>query len=211
MTEATLGPLEGIKSAIVSALRAGIDEDIPASDPLHKVINNVTLEYPLKKGEWPAMWVGFSIRKLAPIGINDSTFLNVVGDGSYKLWSFEGNASVTILALSNVERDRIADSFIRMFAFSEHHASQNDFWNALQTQPYILISTQRGELKPTGQSEGPGMAPPWDNNILGYSDSYSFDIMGQFASSIKTGALVRLSEVIISPTQSNQPNLGEWI
>lgn len=203
----TLGPTEGIKTAIVSALRNGITDGVERHDPLAKLRDNVTMEYPMKKGQWPALWVGFSVRKLTATGINNDIFQGE-NEGTYKLWHFEGIATVTILALSNVERDRIADSFIRMYAFHGHHSSKNKFWNTLAEQPYVYITAQKGELKPGGQSEGPGMSPPWDGSVLGYSDSYSFDLVGQFASSTYTGKLIRISEI---QTIGDGPKIGEWV
>lgn len=211
----TLGPVEGIKKAVVSALKAGLALDINEKDPLRKIVNNVTMEYPMIKDAWPAMWVGFSVRKIQATGINEDTIYtpneNKEQDNFYRLWSFEGTATVTILALSSLERDRLSDSFIRMFAFRELHRSRGIFWDHLDDQEYVYIYANKGELKPGGQSEGPGIAPPWDSTQLGYTDNYSFDIGGQFASNTYTGKLVKLREIRIVDEMKLTPKPGSWV
>lgn len=210
----TLGPVEGLKTAVVTSIQNALEvqlKDYPENDPLHKLSGNITMEYPLHEGEWPAMWIGFSFRKLTDTSINDIRYHGTVGNESeYKLWNFEGNASVTILALSSLERDRISDSFIRMFAFHDLHGSNNIFWSSMESQPYTMLHSAKSELKPMGQTDGPGIAVPWDSSLLGYADSYSFDLNGQFASNVYSGKLVRLSDILIQE-EMHVAKTGEWI
>ena len=48
---------------------------------------------------------------------------------------------------------------------------------SLAANPYVCISINHDQIVPGGQAMTTGV--PWDEEIPGYEDSYSFDILGQ--------------------------------
>lgn len=197
----SMGMIEGVKKAIIRALREGIDEDLPDTDPLYRVIDNIDMEYPVKEEKYPGIWVQFSYRDLKPQSINRDPFYTEE-DQTYRLWSFSGTVTMTLVGLTSLERDRMSDSLIRMFAFNELHSSNNDFWKSLKSQDLLRLSINRDQLRPGGQTTNIGT--PWDSDQLVYEDSYSFELQGEFASDIVTADLVRLREIIV------EKDIYEW-
>lgn len=195
------GLIEGVKTSIIEALRAGIDADLSPTDPLTKVIDNIDMEYPVKEESYPGIWVQFSYRDLKPQSLNRDTFINPESR-AYRLWSFAGTVTLTLVGLTSLERDRISDSLIKMFAFNELHSSENHFWESLRQQQYLHMSINRDQFRPGGQTTTIGT--PWNDMQLVYEDSYSFELQGEFASDIVTQEFVVLEEIIVAPT------IGEW-
>ena len=105
------------------------------------------------------------------------------------LTPFRVTFTLTILALSNLERDRIADSLITLFAFSrtpepvvtkpqKNTNKYRQFITALDENPYVAMTVNTDVLTGGGQSVNVGV--PWQPDILAYTDAYSFDIIGNF-------------------------------
>jgi hypothetical protein len=95
---------------------------------------------------------------------------------------------LTILALSSLERDRIADAVITMLAFSrpprrvltkpdEDTKQFRQLISSLAANPFVSITLNHDQIVPGGQAMTTGV--PWDEEIPGYEDTYSFDILGQ--------------------------------
>ena len=112
--------IEPMKRSIVIALREAIDDDLPSDDVLRRVKDNIDLEYPTDELQYPGMWVQFSFTRIIPSGITPTMYDE---DGNrYAMWTFEGRITVNVVALTSLERDRISDAVISMFAFREYFA-----------------------------------------------------------------------------------------
>jgi hypothetical protein len=183
------GVVESVKKSVVSALRESI-ANTSLSFPTKGTQVHIELEYPMTEEQYPGIWVQFATTRLQRMGLAQEFW---VKDGenwnAVQEWQVQGRVTMTILALSNLERDRIADSLITLFAFSrtpepvitKPHKNTNkyrQFITALDENPYVAMTVNTDILTGGGQSVNVGV--PWQPDILAYTDAYSFDIIGNF-------------------------------
>lgn len=187
------GMIETVKRAVIVALRDAI-----TGTTLNGLVNGsevtVDMEYPLKKERYPGIWVQFSFTKLVNAGIDHEIIRKTVNEDETVNWEpirefiFEGRVSLSIVALTSLERDRLSDAVISMLMFSrppenvitkadEDTKQFRQLISSLAENPYIAMTINRDELVPGGQAMSTGV--PWDEEIPGYEDTYSFDILGQ--------------------------------
>lgn len=185
--------IEAIKTVIIQALQGTYDSQFPET-----VFQNmyISMEYPLLETHYPGIWVRFSFNKLQTVGIA-SYFLNSE-NRQYKQWYFEGTTTLQVFAMTSLQRDRMSDSLIYMFAFGDLDSPEARFLKSIYDNSYISVSLNTDELNPGGQSENIGA--PWQEDQIIYNDSYAFQMVGQFASDVQTGQLVELSAIDIDPT-----------
>lgn len=186
------GPTESLKRAVIVALREAFNQ---TSLPDANTRLNIDMEYPLKKIQYPAIWVQFSLSNLRPAGISHELILKNTDDPTWTNWEpmqewfFDGRVTLTVLALTSLERDRISDALTAMLSFSRPptrvltHPSKDtaqfrQLMTSLAENPYISVAINHGSLSPGGQSVTPGV--PWDEKVLAYEDTLSFEVFGQY-------------------------------
>ncbi|WP_267716797.1 hypothetical protein [Streptomyces sp. CoH17] len=213
-----MGAIEAIKRAVVEALKNTFTDSYP--DPALRGLS-VQMEYPFEVEHYPGIWVRFSFTRLVRAGVGHMIIKGI--ERPYIEWRFEGSATVQIFGLTSMERDRISGAFINMYAFGELEASTATFRERLNDSPYINISLNLDEVKSGGQGESVGA--PWQQDLLIYEDSYSFQMIGDFKSSYTdTTVPVILEKILVTPvahmTQEElnaAPNLppddgnGTWV
>jgi hypothetical protein len=192
------GMIETVKRAVMIALREAL-----TGTTLSRLVNgtdvSVDMEYPIEKANYPGIWVQFSFSEIVQAGIGHEPLIRTVLTGTEDnpedvRWDtvreiqFKGRVTLTILALSSLERDRIADSVITMLAFSrppdraltkpsEDTKQFRQLIASLAANPFVCITLNHDQIIPGGQAMTTGV--PWDEEIPGYEDTYSFDILGQ--------------------------------
>jgi hypothetical protein len=185
------GVIEAVKKAVTGALREAIN-NTSLSFPTEGTQVHIELEYPMMEEQYPGIWIQFATTRLQRMGLSQEFWVkNEETDewSAIQEWQVQGRVTMTILALSNLERDRIADSLITMFAFSrtpepvvtKPHKNTNkyrQFITALDENPYVAMTVNTDTLTGGGQSVNVGV--PWQPDILAYTDAYSFDIIGNF-------------------------------
>ena len=211
------GVIEAVKRAVVMALReALIRTNITVNgSPVY-----VDLEYPMKKEQYPGIWVQFSVVKLNRAGISHEVWVQDANLNWTPIqeWMFNGRVTLTIVALKSLERDRIADSIISMFAFSrtpelvisQPNANTKQYrtlLTALDQNPYVAMTLNTDTITPGGQTAS--MDVPWQQDVLAYEDSYSFDLLGNFNIKFTRDGAYTLSRVdsvpVIDYDAINQP------
>jgi hypothetical protein len=201
-----------VKKGVIQALRATFSSDYP--DPILRGIT-VEMEYPAKLEQYPGIWVQFSFRDVQNTGIGNHIFTHPDSGVRYQMWMFGGTVTLTIVALTSKERDTIADKVIQMYAFHTLNSHANNFRSFLASWPYINMSVNNDVLRPGGQSNTVGA--PWSPDVLVYEDTYSFDIVGQFASDFPSGDLIYLREIRTLPYLQGTPSTvvddgnGTWV
>jgi hypothetical protein len=121
---------------------------------------------------------------------------------------FEGNVTLTIVALSSLHRDRISDRLITLLAFSRSPEPvltdpQRDIkqyktlMKSLGENPYVSLTMNSDQLIPGGQSTTVGV--PWHPDKLAYEDTYSFTMLGQFNVQFKHDGTYTLKRVDYVP------------
>jgi hypothetical protein len=211
------GVIEAVKRAVVMALReALVRTNITVNgSPVY-----VDLEYPMKKEQYPGIWVQFSVVKLNRAGISHEVWVQDANLNWTPIqeWMFNGRVTLTIVALKSLERDRIADSIISMFAFSrtpelvisQPNANTKQYrtlLTALDQNPYVAMTLNTDTITPGGQTAS--MDVPWQQDVLAYEDSYSFDLLGNFNIKFTRDGAYTLSRVdsvpVIDYDAINQP------
>ena len=184
------GVIEAIKKSVVSALREAIT-NTSLSFPTKGTQVHIELEYPMAEEQYPGIWVQFATTRLQRMGMAQEFWVRRE-DGEWNAiqeWQVQGRVTLTVLALSNLERDRIADSLITLFAFSrtpepvitkpnKNTNKYRQFITALDENPYVAMTVNSDVLTGGGQSVNVGV--PWQPDILAYTDAYSFDMVGNF-------------------------------
>lgn len=193
------GMIETVKRAVMNALREAL-----SGTTLNRLTNGtdvtVDMEYPIQKENYPGVWVQFSFNEIVQAGIGHEPLIRtvlaeatedtpeVVNWEPLREFQFKGRVTLTIVALTSLERDRIADAVITMLAFSRipesviTRASEDtkqfrQLIDSLATNPYVSLTLNHDQIIPGGQAMTTGV--PWDEEIPGYEDTYSFDILGQ--------------------------------
>lgn len=190
------GPIESVKTAVILALREAV-----TGTTLNHLVNGdkikIDQEYPMVPEKYPGIWVQFSFTKLQNAGLaqealvrsveNENTPQEYVNWEPVREFMFEGRVTLSIVALTSLERDRISDAVLTMLMFSRPpqtwitHADRDtkqfrQFLGSLSANPYISMTYNQDLIVPGGQSVTPGV--PWDPEQLGYEDSWSFDLLG---------------------------------
>jgi len=193
------GMIETVKRAVIGALREAL-----TGTSLNGVINGsritIDMEYPMVPEKYPGIWVQFSFSEIINAGIGmellnkdvlveaTETTPEVINWEPIREFIFKGRATLTIVALTSLERDRIADGVITMLAFSrvpesvitkasEDTKQFRQLIAALAANPYISMTLNHDAILPGGQAMTTGV--PWQADLPAYEDSYSFDIEGQ--------------------------------
>lgn len=191
--------IETVKRAVMGALREAL-----SGTSLNHLVNGtdvtIDMEYPIQKESYPGVWVQFSFNEIVQAGIGHEPLIRTVVSPATNTvpevvnWEpirevqFKGRVTLTIVALTSLERDRIADAVITMLAFSrppesvitkanEDTKQFRQLIGSLAANPYVCITINHDQIMPGGQAMTTGV--PWDEEIPGYEDTYSFDILGQ--------------------------------
>ena len=187
------GVIEGVKIAVMVALKEALSGTTLGADMSGDDVA-VEMEYPMVKEYYPGIWVQFSFTEFLNAGIgHELPFKETDADGNttwavLKEFQFKGTVTMTIMALTNLERDRIADRVTTMMMFArmpesvltnaaEDTRQFRTLIKSLAENPYIAMTIDHDTLQPGGQAMTPGV--PWNPELPGYEDSYSFSILGQ--------------------------------
>lgn len=213
------GMIETVKRAVMNALREAL-----TGTSLNHLVNGtdvtVSMEYPIEKESYPGIWVQFSFNEIVQAGIGHEPLIrNVLAEATantpevinwetMREFQFKGRVTLTIVALTSLERDRLADAVITMLAFSrtpnnvitdptQDTKQLRQLISSLAENPYVSMTINHDQVIPGGQGMTTGV--PWDEEIPGYEDSYSFDILGQTNIVFRDDGTYTLRNVVQTP------------
>lgn len=191
--------LAPLKAAVVEALRDTFDGDYPNAD-FQNI--NVSVEYPILKSQYPNLWVTYDDSaelSIASIGHLETTFdVSTQTYTQVNRWRFQGTVTITIAALSSLERDRLYDEVVRTFAFGGQNVALNVFREKIEDNDFIGMNFNFDDLQPSGDIAA--MGTPWQTEEMIYEKSLSIDLIGEFVGDPKTQQLVPLSKVLVTAT-----------
>lgn len=180
----------------------------------------VSIEFPVEQSAYPGVWVQYADNaeiSIAGIGHVEST---VVGGqlAQCSRWKFSGSVSLTLVALTSLQRDRLFDLFVKIFISSKFNPALAAFRDQIENNEFIAMNANFDDLQPFGDTAGQGT--PWGTNEVVYETSASFDVIGEFLTDTHTGSLLPLSKVEFvtwldgtepPPDPAPQPlNAGNW-
>ncbi|ASZ74695.1 hypothetical protein KHO57_gp209 [Mycobacterium phage Phabba] len=222
------GPIEQVKRAVMVAIKEGLH----GSTLGHEMSNtdiSVEMEYPLEAKHYPGIWVQFSFTKFTNAGIGHEQLHKVIENPgtpqervnweTVRAIMFEGTVSLSVVALTNLERDRVSDSLVTMLAYARQPEyvltdptrdtkKFRGLATALKNNPYVAIAIDHDNVTPGGQSVTPGV--PWDPDTLGYEDSYSFSIIGESNMVFRDDGTYTLRAVIDNGEMLPPPTRFDW-
>lgn len=191
--------LTPLKSAVVEALRDTFNGNYPNAD-FQNI--NISVEYPVLKSQYPNLWVTYedtaelSIASIGHLEVTLNTQTNTYTQ--VNRWRFQGTVTVTVAALSSLERDRLYDEVVRTFAFGGQNTSLSVFRQKIENNDFIGMNFNFDDLQPSGDIAA--MGTPWQTEEMIYEKSLSMDLIGEFVGDPQTQQLVALSKFVIIPT-----------
>jgi len=177
---------------VTEALRSVFTTTYPIAD-FQDV--NVSIEFPVKEADYPALWIQYEDNDdLVTAGIGHVEYID--NGGSFTpvhRWKFKGAVTITIVAMSSLERDLLYDEVVKVFAFGQENVNLQSFRTKIETNDLIGMNANFDDLRPFGDAAGAGT--PWGTDDWVYEKSLSFDLIGEFVGDPSTGTLVPLSGV----------------
>jgi hypothetical protein len=189
--------LTPLKAAVVEAFRATFNDNYPNTD-FRNVL--VSIEYPVVQESYPSLWVTYEDTEeltIASIGHIETTFDPVAETYTQvNRWKFKGIVTVTSVALSSLERDRLYDEVVRTFAFGRQNEALNVFRDLIEQNDLIAMNFNFDDLQPSGDAAA--MGTPWQTDEMIYEKSLSIVVQGEFVGDPSIKELVPLSKVLFN-------------
>lgn len=185
--------LAHLKAAIVEALQAEFGPDYPYANFQNL---RVGIEYPVERVDLPGLWVDYDDRNPVEIAGIGHTELIIEDDGSFgrtTRWTFEGDITITCVALSSLERDKLYDELVRIIGFSHDKSTLMRFRTKIENNDLVAMNINFDSLKPGGNAAAQGT--PWGTSEVVYEKSISVEVRGEFIGDPDMQALVRLRKV----------------
>ena len=207
--------LVDIKTAVIKALRSAFDDIYYPDDELKGI--QISMEYPATQNAYPGLWVNFQLRDMRAAGIGHI----FVDEGVVKHeFIFEGDITLSIVALSSKERDTYASQLIQMLAFRDLNPVAAKFDEFIQNYPNIHMTINRDTIEIQGQQTTFGS--PWDQNAIVYEDGFAFKVIGQIESTFTStpevlkkividAEGVETGDIVHYEVTKNTTSPGEWI
>jgi hypothetical protein len=216
------GMIEAVKRAVITGLRSSFgNSSLTGGDQKFYI----DIEYPTEPTSYPGIWVQFSIANLSRAGLSMETWTKDDDGnwGSIQEWSFNGNITLTVAALTSKDRDRLSDTVIAQLAFArppdliiynpKTNANQmKGLITALDQNPYVSMTVNTDVIQSGGETVTGGT--PWAQNILLYENNFSLTCHGQFNLRFSHDGVYSLAEIRhnhvltdeIPPDNSHDPN-----
>lgn len=204
-----------LKTLLVQALRQTFDDQYPSPDFRGLY---ASIEYPVEPQAYPSVWVDYDdTAPLTRAGVSHRETLEVQTGGDplvvpYTRFRFEGSVSLTVVALSSLERDRLYDELVRVLAFGDEDAATVQFRRYIEDNEFIAANMNFDTLTARGNAAAPGT--PWGTEEVIYERGLSVEIIGEFVADRTTGALVPLTRievaaVVDTTTEEQVPDLPD--
>jgi hypothetical protein len=217
------GVIESVKRGVMVALKEGLlSSTMDGASPSDVAVE---MEYPMIPENYPGVWVQFSFKQFSRAGIGmefihadrDPTTGAVINWTPIREFQFTGTVTLTLVALSNLERDRLSDSVVAMLMFArppnlvitdpaKDTQQFRGLLTALANNPYVSMTVNTDTITPGGQSVVPGV--PWDEELPGYEDNYSFEVLGQTNIVYRNDGTYTLRAIAVEPF--DPPSPFEW-
>lgn len=183
-----------LKTALTEATKHAFGDEHPDSDfrNLH-----ISIEYPVDRQAYPSIWIDYDPTLLRTAGIGHSEDSFVASGGTWDRafrWRFQGNATLTCVAFTSLQRDRLFDAVVRMIAFSEAADSPTPFRSAIETNAFIGMTVNFDEVEQRGF--GAGQGTPWGTDEMIYEATLSIGVQGEFVATAD-GSLLNLSTISV--------------
>lgn len=184
--------LSHTKAMVVTALTTVFDDGYPVED-LRRLW--VDIEYPVEQVKYPAIWVDYE--DASPLAIAGIAHVehNELGQ-PFTRWVFQGYVTMTVVALSSRERDRIYDELVRVIAFGNRQVDDpalSLFRQFIEDNEFIGAEMDFDQIESRGSAAAPGT--PWGGDEMTYERTIAMQMRGEFVSNPSTQEIVPLREI----------------
>ena len=198
----------------MKALRDTFDADFPEDD-FRNI--KVSTDYPATEVDYPAIWVNFEpTGALRTSGIGHIEHVEVPGAGFQEVrrWQFAGRISLTVMALSGLERYRLFDELIKTIAFSQQNDGRSTFRSTIEAHPLVQMTINWDEIDQSGF--GATQGTPWGSDQILYEATAQLEVIGEFISDMTASpVLLPLSGFDVfnwaTPLETDPTTPGGWI
>lgn len=188
------------KTMFVEGLASTFDQYYP--EPEFRGVH-VGMEYPIDPQQYPAIWVDYEdTQDLMQAGISHVEYTDPDTHASrakFTRWRFQGYASLTIVAMTSLERDRLYDEVVRVVAFGGEDETIGRFSSYIDHNGFIAMNLNTDKIQPRGSAAAPGT--PWSTDELMYERSLNLEVIGEFIPDAQTGSLIPLSRIVVLPPE----------
>lgn len=192
----------GVKKEIMSAFTPVFQSTFPDTELRNRI--KISLEWPNSAAHYPAIYVTYQEGPLENMGVGHIEY-DLDSNGApiqVMHYRFTGQLNFNILALSPLERDRIAAGLVNLLAFGDVIPEFANFKNEIADGDYVRLVLLTDRITPQGLQTNP---VPWDNpDEMVFAQTYSVQLFGEFYSEISSGNLVRISAVEVYPYHLGQ-------
>jgi hypothetical protein len=200
-----------VNALMVKALRDTFDADFPQDDFRNIKIST---EYPALAVDYPGIWVTFEpTGALRTAGIGHVEHLSV--DGGFqevRRWRFAGRVSLTVMALSGLERYRLFDELVKVIAFSQLGDERSTFRTIIEQHPLVQLVVNWDEIDQSGF--GASQGTPWGSDEIIYEATAQIEVIGEFISDLSATIVPFTGMDVfnwIPPTETDPTTPGGWI
>lgn len=194
-----------LKGMIVQALKGTFDDTYPSSTIKPEVSFagvHVSIEYPADQANYPGIWVDYDdTAPLVKAGVDHEEIVNNEADEPTRVtrWRFEGYISMTVTALTSLERDLLFDDLVSIIAFAKQDPIRGRFVSMAENNDYIACNIDTDTITSRGSVAAPGT--PWGTDEVVYEASINLNVIGEFVPNPDNSeALLLLSEIIVVAT-----------
>jgi hypothetical protein len=161
------------------------------------------MEYPVDTQQYPSIWVDYDdTQALLKAGIRHEETISPVDNTTvvtpFTRFRFQGYISMTVVALTSLERDRLFDEIVSVVAFSLEDTPRGRFAANFASNDLIAANLNTDKIQPRGSAAAPGT--PWSTDELIYERTLNVEVIGEFVPDMGTNTLIPLSRFIIEPT-----------
>lgn len=165
-------------------------------------------EYPMAEVDYPSIWVNYSMQgDVKNVGIGHVEHYDTdTGTAEVLRWHFGGLAEITVAAMSNLERALLLDELLKTVAIARIDENQEGILRSTVERNDLIGQTVTWESV-TVSGFGEMQGTPWGTDDVIYEATVSLVTTGEVVLDPRTGELVRLSDVILTPLLDGDPTL----
>ena len=186
--------LAALKTTLLEAVQKTFDREylIPEFRNIH-----ASLEFPMKEQHYPGIWVDFvPIGSLQIAGVAHREYAVATDDQGarrFTRWKYQGEATFTLVALTSLERDRLHDEMVRVFAFGSESESASQFRAHIEANDLLAVNFDWDEITVRGLASSLGT--PWQSDDMVYEVEVAMECFGEFIADHQSHTLLPFSSV----------------
>jgi hypothetical protein len=190
--------LTKLKTMVIEGLTTTFDQYYPEPD-FQNV--HISMEYPIDPQKYPSIWIDYEdTQDLIEAGIAHVEYVDPdtnTARAPFTRWRFQGYISVTVVAMTSLERDRLYDEVVRVVAFGKGDPVVGRFTTYITTNGFIAMNMNTDKIQPRGSAAAPGT--PWSTDELMYERTLNLEVIGEFIPDAQTNTLISLSQIVVLP------------